>query len=102
MKTRLWLVCLVALSAMEVAAEQGFPRQPLQVTSPDGKISVSFEMKTNPQPYLPGERPYYRVSYKGVPVLVDSPLGIDLKGVPALDRDFEVVAAHAGQFHFHH
>ena len=45
------------------------------------------------QPYLPGERLYYRVIYKSAPVLVDSPLGLDFLGAAALDQDFEVVAA---------
>ena len=62
----------------------------LAVTSPDGKIAISFALKSNPQPYLPGERAYYRISYGGVQVLADSPLGLDFEGAPALDHDFEV------------
>lgn len=64
---------------------------PIEVASPDGNISVSFELKAKPQPYLPGERAYYRVSYKGKQVLDDSPLGLDFKGARALDQDFEIV-----------
>jgi alpha-glucosidase len=63
----------------------------LRVTSPDGNVSVAFELKANPQPYLPGERAYYSVSYKGQPVLRDSPLGLDFKGGKPLDQDFDVV-----------
>ena len=62
----------------------------LSVASPDGKVVISFALKSNPQPYLPGERAYYRVSYGGVPVLTDSPLGLDFEGAPALDHDFEI------------
>ena len=62
----------------------------LTVASPDGKVVISFALKSNPQPYLPGERAYYRVSYGGVPVLPDSPLGLDFEGAPALDHDFEI------------
>ena len=62
----------------------------LAVTSPDGKIVISFALKSNPQPYLPGERAYYRVSYGGIQVLADSPLGLDFEGAPALDHDFEI------------
>ena len=65
--------------------------EPLTVASPDGNLQVAFELKTNPQPYLPGERAYYRVSYKGVPVLTDSPLGIDFIDMRPMDRDFEIV-----------
>jgi len=63
----------------------------LTVTSPDGKLEISFALKSNPQPYLPGERAYYRVAYRGVPVLTDSPLGLDFEGAPPLDHDFEIV-----------
>jgi alpha-glucosidase len=45
----------------------------------------------NAQPYLPGERAYYRVGFKGSPILTDSPLGLDFLGASPLDRDFEVV-----------
>jgi alpha-glucosidase len=69
------------------------PAEPLAVTSPDGNLSVVFELKANPQPYLPGARAYYRLSYKATPILADSPLGLDFQGVPALDRDFEIVGA---------
>jgi len=62
----------------------------LTVASPDGKVIISFALKSNPQPYLPGERAYYRVSYAGVPVLADSPLGLDFEGAPTLDHDFVV------------
>jgi len=65
--------------------------EPLTVTSPDGQVSITFALKTNPQPYLSGERAYYRITYKGKPVLVDSPLGLDFKGARPMDRDFEVV-----------
>jgi alpha-glucosidase len=61
------------------------------VASPDGKVVISFELKSNPQPYLPGVRAYYRVSYGGVPVLIDSPLGLDFEGAPPLDHDFEII-----------
>src|ERR1035437_1012014 len=62
----------------------------LTVASPDGKVVISFALKSNPQPYLPGVRAYYRVSYGGVQVLTDSPLGLDFEGAPALDHDLEI------------
>lgn len=65
---------------------------PLRVTSPDGALAVTFELKTLPQPYLPGLRAYYSISYQGKPVLTDSPLGLDFKGAAPLDQDFEVAA----------
>jgi alpha-glucosidase len=82
---------VAGLIALRVAGAE--PTEPLAVTSPDGNLSVVFELKANPQPYLPGARAYYRVSYKGTPILTDSPLGLDFKGAPALDRDFEIVGS---------
>jgi len=63
----------------------------MTVSSPDGSISVHLEIKANPQPYLPGQRAYYRISYRGLPVLRDSPLGLDFLGSPTLDHDLEIV-----------
>ncbi len=65
----------------------------LEISSPDGDLVIALSIKANPQPYLPGERVYYRVSYQGKAVLVDSPLGLDILGAPALDQGFEVLAA---------
>jgi alpha-glucosidase len=64
----------------------------LSVASPDGKVVVSFALKSNSGPYLPGVRAYYRVSYAGTQVLADSPLGLDFEGSPALDHGFEITA----------
>ncbi len=63
----------------------------MAVSSPDGSLTISLSLAAKPQPYLAGERIYYRVTYKGAPVLADSPLGLDLAGARPLDRDFEVV-----------
>ena len=63
----------------------------LTVTSPDGKLEISFALKSNPQPYLPGMRAYYRITYRGVAVLTDSPLGLDFDGASPLDHDFEII-----------
>ncbi len=86
------VMTLAIIFGLGLASERGLAAGPIEVKSPDGILSVAFELKTNPQPFLPGERAYYRVSYNGRPVLADSPLGLDFKGAPALDRDFEIVA----------
>jgi alpha-glucosidase len=78
-------IALIGLAARASSAEN------LSVSSPDGNVTLTFELKNNPQPYLPGERAYYRVSYKGSPVLADSPLGLDFIGARPLDMDFEIV-----------
>jgi alpha-glucosidase len=64
--------------------------EPLSVASPDGKLSVSVAVKVLAQPYLGGERLYYRVSYRGEVILTDSPLGLDFWGGKALDEDLRV------------
>ncbi len=84
------ILLLLPVSPLRAGMEPG-NSAPLTVTSPDGNVSISFELKANPQPYLPGERAYYRVSYKGAPVLVDSPLGLDFQDERPLDRDFKVL-----------
>ena len=78
---------------MLLLVSNGLAESPLTVTSPDGNLSVTFEVKANLQPYLPGQRAYYRVSYKGRVVLNDSPLGLDFKGQAALERGFEVTGS---------
>ena len=82
------VILIAALGGTGLSARAA---QPLHVTSPDGNVIIAFDLKSNPQPYLPGERPYYRVSYKGQPVLTDSPLGLDFKGGRPLDENFEIV-----------
>ena len=82
------VILIAALGGTGLSARAA---EPLQVTSPDGNVTVAFGLKSNPQPYLPGERPYYQVSYKGQPVLTDSPLGLDFKGGSPLEQNFEIV-----------
>ena len=89
----------LVLGLSMIAPSLNFGSEPLAVTSPDGKIKVEVELKANPQPYLPGERAYYRVSYKGTQVLKDSPLGLDFVGSRPLDRDFEIAGADRQSHH---
>lgn len=65
----------------------------LILKSPDEKIAISFELRANPQPYPMGERPYYRVDYKGSRVLVDSPLGLQFTDAPVMNHDFDVLGS---------
>jgi len=83
-------LAMAALLLSLVPARSAGAADELSVASPDGKVVISFALKSNPQPYLPGERAYYRVSYGGVPVLTDSPLGLDFEGAPTLDHGFEI------------
>src|SRR5512136_3242498 len=58
----------------------------LGVSSPDGSLTISLSLDAKPQPYLPGQRLYYRVAYKGTTIIADSPLGLDFLGAGALDH----------------
>ena len=82
------LLLIVGLSALSRRAASA---ELLAVSSPDGKLTISFAVKANPQPYLPGQRAYYRVSYGSISILSDSPLGLDFLGASPLDQDFEIV-----------
>jgi hypothetical protein len=66
-------------------------KEPLVLVSPDSNLQVTFDLKSNPAPYLRGERAYYRVSCQGAPVLTDSPLGLDSIDMRLIDHDFEVL-----------
>jgi alpha-glucosidase len=92
MQGKAWIVLIASLVfvLLMIAPSSSFGSEPLSVASPDGNIKVEVELKANPQPYLPGERAYYRVSYKGAQVLKDSPLGLDFVGSRPMDRDFEI------------
>jgi alpha-glucosidase len=89
-KACLGLFVAVAGAALS-AAVRCYARNPLKLDSPDGNITVVLELKENPQPYLPGERAYYRVLFRGNEIIADSPLGLDFKDASALDHDFEIV-----------
>jgi glucan 1,4-alpha-glucosidase len=53
------------------------------VSSPSGKIALSFQLSSSGQPT-------YSVNYKAKSVVVTSDLGIKLKDKPALDANFEI------------
>ncbi len=84
------LVLAVALLGVSCSPAREGGSGPLAVSSPDGNLTISLALAAKPQPYLGGERLYYRVTFKGRPVLDDSPLGLDLLGAEPLERDFEV------------
>jgi alpha-glucosidase len=82
---------IFALGLLSWSFRPAVAAKPLTVVSPDGKLVVTLALKSNPQPYLPGERLYYRVVYKGLTILEDSPLGLDFLGARPLERDLEIV-----------
>jgi len=90
-KNGLLILGLVLVAAVPVGCRKAAVGKSYALASPDGKLSVTIELKSNPQPYLPGERAYYRVEYAGAPILADSPLGLDFLGASSLDADFDVL-----------
>jgi alpha-glucosidase len=82
---------LLLLAGMTGLDGKTAPAGPLSLSSPDGSLTVSFSLQANSWPYLPGQRAYYRVSYKGALILKDSPLGLDFLGAEPMDRDFKIV-----------
>ena len=59
-----------------------------ELRSPDGRLVVTFEIKD-----AGGKKgiPTYRVAWKGKPILLESQLGLVLKGAPALQEKLELV-----------
>jgi alpha-glucosidase len=93
MISRRSLVILLSAVALGASCRPGVGGKAgaLAASSPDGNLTIALTLEAKPQPYAAGERAYYRVAYKGTPVLDDSPLGLDLLGAEPLDRDFEIV-----------
>ena len=60
------------------------------VSSPNGRITVTVEVKENLEPYPAGKRLYYAVAFDGKPLLADSPFRLDFKGMPSIARDLAV------------
>ena len=58
------------------------PARALEVKSPDGKLTLTFEVKDFESAK---NCPVYRVDYQGKPLIVDSRLGLAIKGAPLAD-----------------
>ena len=60
------------------------------IQSPDGKLSLSFDL-------TPDGEPTYHLSFRGNPVLQKSRLGIELKEQPAFIKGFTIVKSDTSQ-----
>ncbi len=89
----LGVLSVLSMVLLGMIPRAGKAAEALELASPDGNVKISFELKENPQPYLPGVRAYYRVAFRGQDVLRDSPLGLDFLGAPALASGFEVLGS---------
>ncbi|MGB2806159.1 MAG: glycoside hydrolase family 97 N-terminal domain-containing protein [Sedimentisphaerales bacterium] len=79
------LICICIVSFGFIPA--GLAQTNLTLKSPDEKVVVKFDLKTI------GEKPncpVYSVSYRNLPVVVDSSLGFALKGAASLEAGFEI------------
>lgn len=63
---------------------------PLTVQSPNGKVTVAFDLQELSRPHFGGLRPYYRIYYENVQVLTDSPLELRFVGLPDLFNDLRI------------
>lgn len=75
----------LSLALIAVAAEATAAAAPLQVSSPDGSISLTFN--------ITGGEAYYSVDRNGSPILNPSRLGFMLKDSPDFDNDFTLVSS---------
>jgi len=62
-------------------------RPPIEVLSPDGQVAVRIGPQDRLEPYPAGSRLYYSVRFRGRPVIVDSPLGLEMQNLPPLAQD---------------
>src|SRR5438552_3567952 len=90
MRSNLRLATLAAAGAFCCAACARDIWAQVTVKSPDGRLILTFSLKSLPAPYAPGVRPYYQVSFEGRALLADSPLGLRFDGAAPLDRDLAV------------
>jgi len=70
------IVVMILLSCWSTEA---FCGQPIKLLSPNGKIEVNVSVKENSA----SQRLYYSINYKGKPVLLDSPVELIFKYIPA-------------------
>lgn len=84
---RLPLLTLVA-ACLATAATPA----PTLISSPNQHIVVSLETKELLEPYPTGQRLYYRVSFDGHPLLLDSPFRLDFQNAPPLARGLRITA----------
>ncbi len=68
------------------------------VTSPDGSIKVTVQIKEKLEPYPIGERLYYSVEKNGVPILLDSPFRLDFEGMPSIAKNLEITDSKISSF----
>ncbi len=69
--------CLGVLFPLSASAQET-----VEAMSPDGRIKMSVAVKSLGAPYEPGHRLYYSISYRGKPVILDSPTALWFEKAP--------------------
>jgi alpha-glucosidase len=76
----IWWLLLCAFSSFAVAGES----PPLRLDSPGGNASVEVSLDAQGQPH-------YAIAWRGTPVLLPSPLGVQLGGDDRIERGLRVI-----------
>ena len=77
------LVCMSILTGISFIQAQS-------IHSPNGNLALQFDVKEG--------IPYYSLSYKGKPVIYDSPMGFELKNAPNLMDSFSIASSKISDF----
>ena len=67
-----------------------YARQPIKVVSPNGQVEVHIAPNERLEPYPAGTRLYYSVRVRGRPVILESPLGLEIQDMPPLAQDLVI------------
>ena len=81
-------LCIILILAIVLAACNSIKQAELK--SPDARISLTFS--------LDGNKPYYAVNYKTVKVITPSSMGFDLKDMPAIGDEMELLSTERTSF----
>ncbi len=60
------------------------------IVSPDGRIVVHCSLHTSMYPYIQAEQFIFNVYFKGISIIQDSPMGIELYDAESLDYNFRI------------
>jgi len=83
-----------SLVTVRATAQTGPTRpqgDPAVLTSPDGRLTITFRTVSTSQPAPPGTQLVYAVTFQGKPLLDQSALRLDLQGQPPLGSDIRIV-----------
>lgn len=83
-------ILLALLGSSTLLAATSAPSPAAELSSPDGRITVTVGVKERLEPWPAGRRLYYSVAFDGRTLVTDSALGLDFADQPPLARDLVV------------